>query len=154
MSEEDVSLVTRLRYYYRVIRFPLGIVVCILGAFLSISAFAAYSPLLYDQPFSSYVPSLLGPDCPANASCPANYQSATTDWILLFVIAGIIIDIIGIYMVAVYLVARKRFEHLMKTKSKAEFVRNLPEVEDLLWDLTPKDEERLVVRKQELRIRD
>lgn len=125
-----------------------------LGAFLSISAFAAYSPLLYDQPFSSYVPTLLGPDCPANASCPANYQSTTTDWILLFVVAGLIIDIVGIYMVAVYLVARKRFEHLIKTKSKAEFVRNLPEVEDLLWDLTPNDEERLVRRKQELRIRD
>jgi hypothetical protein len=151
---EEATLTTRLRYFYRKIRFPLGIAVLVLGAFLSISAFAAYSPLLYDQPFSSYVPTLLGPDCPQNASCPANYQSATTDWILLFVVSGIIIDIIGIYMVAVYLVARRRFEHLLKTKSKAEFVRNLPEVEDLLWDLTPSDEERLLQRKQELRIRD
>ncbi|MCL4325134.1 MAG: DUF3198 domain-containing protein, partial [Candidatus Thermoplasmatota archaeon] len=130
-GEQQLTITARLRILYRTIRFPLGVVILVLGAFLSISAFAAYSPLLYDQPFSSYVPTLLGPDCPANASCPANYQSTTTDWILLFVVAGLIIDIVGIYMVAVYLVARKRFEHLIKTKSKAEFVRNLPEVEDL-----------------------
>jgi hypothetical protein len=41
----------------------------------------------------------------------------------------------------------------MVTKSKAEFLRNLPEVEDLLWDLTPADEVRYLDKKAELRIR-
>ena len=41
----------------------------------------------------------------------------------------------------------------MKTKSKAEFLRNVTEAEDLLWDLTPEDEIRLVRKKLELKIR-
>ena len=41
----------------------------------------------------------------------------------------------------------------MVTKSKAEFLRNLPDLEDLLWDLTPADEQRYIEKKAELRIR-
>lgn len=154
MTDGKLPFKTRLRQFYRTIRFPLGVLVLAIGVFLSVTAFAAYTPLINDPPFNAYVPGLLGPDCPANASCPAGYQNTTTDWVQLFVVAGGIIDIVGLYMVVAYLLARKRFEHLMKTKSKAEFVRNLPEAEDLLWDLTPNDEIRLAQRKQELKIRD
>ena len=79
--------------------------------------------------------------------------SGGTNYNLLFVILGPIIDIIGMYMVGAYVVARRRFEHLMLTKSKAEFLRNIPELEDLLWDLTPRDERRYETKRAELRVR-
>jgi len=41
----------------------------------------------------------------------------------------------------------------MVTKSKAEFLRNIPELEDLLWELTPADEIRYEQKKSELRVR-
>jgi hypothetical protein len=41
----------------------------------------------------------------------------------------------------------------MLTKSKAEFLRNIPEIEDLLWDLTPNDEVRYETKRAELRVR-
>jgi hypothetical protein len=151
--EEKLPLGTRARRFIRSIRFPISIAVLVVGAFLGITAFAAYSPLIADQPFSSYVPTLMGADCPTTQSvCPANPTG--TDWTLLFIVLGAILIIAGLYLVVSYVIARRRFEHLMKTKSKAEFVRNLPEAEDLLWDLVPKDEVRLAQKKQELRVRE
>ncbi len=41
----------------------------------------------------------------------------------------------------------------MVTKSKAEFLRNIPELEELLWDLTPSDEDRYQRKRAELRVR-
>jgi len=72
---------------------------------------------------------------------------------LWLVIVGPIVAIVGAYLVGAYYIARARFEHLMLTKSKAEFLRNLPDLEDLLWDLTPADEQRYIEKKTELRIR-
>ncbi len=153
MSRSKASFNTRLRNLFRTYRLPMSAAVLAVGAFLSITAFAAYTPLLTDVPFSQYVPSLLGPDCPASSNiCPAS--PGPVDWVLAFVVVGALLDIIGLYLVVAYIVARRRFEHLMKTKSKAEFLRNITEVEDLLWDLTPEDEIRLVRKKQELRVRD
>jgi hypothetical protein len=157
MSEEEqaqpkLPITTRFKRFIRTIRFPISIVVLVAGAFLSITAVAAYTPLLVQAPFSSYVPTLLGADCSNTQVCSATPSG--TDWVLLFVVLGGLLDIIGIYLVVVYVNARTRFEHLMKTKSKAEFVRNLPEAEDLLWDLTPKDEIRLVRKKQDLKVRE
>ena len=40
----------------------------------------------------------------------------------------------------------------MVTKSKAEFLRNIPELEDLLWDLTPIDEDRYEEKRAEFRM--
>jgi hypothetical protein len=72
---------------------------------------------------------------------------------LLFVIVGPIVIIAGAYLAGSYYVARRKFEHLMVTKSKAEFLRNIPELEDLLWELTPADEVRYEQKKSELRVR-
>jgi hypothetical protein len=41
----------------------------------------------------------------------------------------------------------------MVTKSKAEFLRNIPELEEILWDLTPIDEVRYETKRAELRVR-
>jgi hypothetical protein len=55
-------------------------------------------------------------------------------------------------MVGAYFTARRKFEHLLRTKSKAEFLRSIPDLEDLLWDLTPRDEARYDEKCRELHV--
>jgi hypothetical protein len=129
----------RLRQFLRVQRFLLSVVVFVAGLVLSILAIGYFTPLSSSAPFTTINGVTASPD-------GANYN-------LVFVIAGPIIAIIGAYLVGAYVLARRRFEHLMRTRSKAEFLRNLPEVEDLLWDLTPSDEVRYAEKKADLRIR-
>ena len=64
-----------------------------------------------------------------------------------------IVAIVGAYLVGAYYNARHKFERLMLTKSKAEFLRNIPDLEQLLWDLTPRDEVRYAEKCTELRVR-
>ena len=80
-------------------------------------------------------------------------NTSSANYNLVFVIVGPIVVVVGIYMVGVYSIARRKFEHLMLTKSKAEFLRNIPELEDLLWDLTPRDEDRYEAKRAELKVR-
>ncbi len=138
MAEEAVPFGRRLRWALRAQRFPLSILVFAIGVLLTVLAAGYFTPLSQYAPFSS----ING----ATAQPNANYN-------LVFVIAGPIIVIVGAYLVGAYYLARHRFEHLMKTRSKAEFLRNLPEVEDLLWELTPSDEERYSRKKSEMGIR-
>ena len=141
MAEEGAPtpLSRRLRHLLRVQRFLLSIVVFGAGLALSVLAVGYFTPLSSSAPFPTINGVTASPD-------GANYN-------LVFVIAGPIIAIIGAYLVGAYVLARRRFEHLMRTRSKAEFLRNLPEVEDLLWDLTPSDEGRYAEKKADLRIR-
>jgi hypothetical protein len=134
-----LPLERRLRIFARTERFPLSIIVLAVGAFLSILALAAFTPLGNSGPF----PAIQSATEPTNGP---NYN-------LLFIVVGPIVAMVGAYLVGAYYVARHRFEHLMLSRSKAEFLRNLPEVEDLLWELTPEDEVRYQDKKSELRIR-
>ncbi|MGI0068331.1 MAG: hypothetical protein ACREB9_07995 [Thermoplasmata archaeon] len=129
------------RLWLRTYRFPLSAVVLAVGVVLSFLAIAAFSPLGNAWPFSAI-------DYYTNQTARGgvNYN-------LAFAIVGPIILIIGAYLVGAYMVARNRFEQLMRTKSKAEFLRNLPEVEELLWDLTPGDHSRYLDKCAELRVR-
>jgi len=129
----------RLRRFLRSQRAIFSVIVLVIGVFLSVLAVGAFTPLASAAPFTSINAVTAPPSGP-------NYN-------LVFVLAGPIISIIGAYLVGAYYLARRRFEHLMVTRSKAEFLRNLPEVEDLLWDLTPRDEVRYLDKKAELRIR-
>jgi hypothetical protein len=108
------------------------------GVLLTILALGFFTPLSNSWPFTVLNAATNTPD--------ANYN-------LVFVIVGPIIIIAGAYLVGSYYVARAKFEHLMVTKSKAEFLRNIPELEDLLWELTPSDEVRYEQKKGELRVR-
>ena len=140
MAEERPGepIARRLRTFLRSHRFPFSVLILAVGIFLTVLAVGFYTPLNTTGPF---------PAINAATNTPsANYN-------LVFVLAGPIITIIGAYFVGAYYLARRRFEHLMETRSKAEFLRNLPEVEDLLWDLTPMDERRYAEKKAELRIR-
>lgn len=132
----------KLRHFLRAERFALAIVVLAIGIFLTALALFDLSPL--DSNPTIHAINLFTDQSRANSG--PNYD-------LAFVIMGPIIAIVGAYLVGAYYIARRRFEHLMVTKSKAEFLRNIPDLEDLLWDLTPNDEIRYEQKKSELRIR-
>jgi len=137
-NPEKVPLGRRFRHGMKTYRAWISIFVLAVGILLTVLAAGFFTPLSTFAPF---------PSINAATNTPgANYN-------LVFVIVGPIISIVGAYMVGAYSVARRRFEHLMLTKSKAEFLRNIPELEDLLWDLTPNDEVRYETKRAELRVR-
>ncbi|HXY12270.1 MAG TPA: DUF3198 domain-containing protein [Thermoplasmata archaeon] len=138
-APEKVPLSQRFRHGMRTYRAWISIFILAVGTFLTILAAGEYTPLQSIPPF----PSIDSVTAPAGGP----------DYNLVFVIVGPIVVVVGMYMVGAYAVARRRFEHLMVTKSKAEFLRNIPELEDLLWDLTPRDEQRYEAKRAELRVR-
>ncbi|MCI4357633.1 MAG: DUF3198 domain-containing protein [Thermoplasmata archaeon] len=139
--EEAVPWSQRIRRGARVHRALLSVIVLATGVFLTALAIGDYTPLSQNGGFHA-----INAVTDLSASNGPNYN-------LVFVILGPILVIVGGYLVGSYYVSRTRFEHLMLSRSKAEFLRNLPEVEDLLWDLTPNDEQRYELKKSELRIR-
>jgi hypothetical protein len=141
MAEGDGDFGHRLRIFLRQERALLSAVVFAVGVILSVLALADFTPLGSAGPFPGIEQTT---DQSANGG--ANFN-------LAFVVVGPIIAIIGAYLVGAYYVARRKFDHLMETRSKAEFLRNLPEIEELLWDLTPVDERRYEEKLGELRIR-
>lgn len=140
-EEERVPFERRLRHFLRAQRFALSILVLAVGVLMTVLAVGAFTPLNTTAAFQS-----IDSVTDQSASNGPNYN-------LVFVIAGPIVSIIGAYLVGAYYLARRKFEHLMLTKSKAEFLRNIPDLEDLLWDLTPDDEQRYLRKKADLRIR-
>jgi len=140
MPEEGSELPfdRRLRHALRTYRASISIAILAIGFLLTILALGAFTPLSSSAPFTTINTAT---DTPS-----ANYN-------LIFVILGPILIIVGGYLVGAYFYARREFEHLMLTKSKAEFLRKIPELEELLWDLTPRDQVRYEQRLSELRLR-
>jgi Protein of unknown function (DUF3198) len=128
----------RFRHGLRTYRAWISDFILAVGVFLTTLAIAFFTPLGSWGPFPA-----IGD---ATNTPTANYN-------LLFAIVGPIVVIAGAYLVGSYYVARAKFEHLMLTKSKAEFLRNIPDLEDLLWELTPSDEVRYENKRAELRVR-
>jgi hypothetical protein len=137
-ENEAVPFDRRLRHGMRTHRASISILVFAVGVLLTTLAVGFFSPLSSSFPFSAINAETNQPG--------ANYN-------LLFIIVGPIIIIVGAYLVGAYFTARRKFEHLMLTKSKAEFLRNIPEIEKLLWDLTPRDEVRYDEKRADLRLR-
>lgn len=137
-TPEKVPLGRRLRHGLRTYRAVISIFVLVVGALLTVLAAGFFTPLMNVGPFPSI---------------NSFTNTPTTNYNLLFVILGPIIVIVGMYMVGAYFIARRKFEHLMLTKSKAEFLRNIPDLEDLLWDLTPVDEQRYEAKRADLKVR-
>jgi len=137
-APEAVPFGRRLRHGLRTYRAEIAIFILAVGALLTVLAAGFFTPL-----------SSLGPFPTINSA--TNTPSANYN--LLFAIVGPIVVIVGAYMVGAYFSARRKFEHLMLTKSKAEFLRNIPELEDLLWELTPNDERRYEAKRSELKVR-
>jgi hypothetical protein len=141
MTDEPpaVPFERRFRHGLRQHRAVVSILVFALGVLLSVLALGDFTPLRTVAPFASI-------NTVTNPAGGSNYN-------LLFIVFGPIIALVGAYLVGAYFVARRKFEHLMVTKSKAEFLRNIPELEDLLWDLTPVDEDRYEEKRAEFRMR-
>ena len=133
-----VPIDRRFRHGLRTYRAWISDFVLGVGVLLTVLALGFFTPLSNSWPFTVLNGAT---DTPA-----ANYN-------LLFLIVGPIVIIAGAYLAGSYYVARGKFEHLMVTKSKAEFLRNIPDLEDLLWELTPADEVRYEQKKVELRVR-
>jgi hypothetical protein len=134
----EVPFDRRLRHALRTYRAEISMAVLVIGFLLTILALGAFTPLASSQPFTAI----------DHAT-----DTPSADYDLVFVIVGPILIIVGGYLVGAYFVARQEFEHLMLTKSKAEFLRHIPELEELLWDLTPRDQVRYEQRLAELRLR-
>jgi hypothetical protein len=135
---DRVPLSRRFRHGLRTYRAWVSDFILAAGILLTMLAIGFFTPLASWGPF---------PSINAATNTPsANYN-------LVFAIVGPIIVIAGAYLVGSYYVARAKFEHLMLTKSKAEFLRNIPDLEDLLWELTPQDEVRYENKRAELRVR-
>jgi hypothetical protein len=141
MAGKEGDFSHRFRLFLRQERAALSTLVFAVGVLLSILALADFTPLGTAGPF------------PAIQQATDQSGSGGPNYNLAFVVAGPIIAILGAYLVGAYFVARRKFDHLMETRSKAEFLRNLPEIEELLWDLTPADEHRYEEKIGELRIR-
>lgn len=137
-DEASVPFDRRLRHGMRTYRAIISEVVLAIGLLLVVLALGDFTPLRTAYPFSAINPAT---------------DTPSTNYNLAFVIIGPIVSIVGAYLVGAYFHARRKFEHLMLTKSKAEFLRNIPEVEDLLWDLTPRDETRYQEKLSDLRLR-
>jgi hypothetical protein len=137
-EESELPFSSRLKDWVRTQRAAISIAVLAIGFALTILALGWFTPLSTAQPFTTINQATNTPS--------ANYN-------LVFVILGPILIIVGGYLVAAYFHARRQFEHLMMTKSKAEFLRNIPELEELLWDLTPADQVRYEQKLGELRLR-
>ena len=137
-DSEAVPFERRLKHGLKTYRASISILVLATGFLLTILALGAFTPLAHSPPFSTIDSATNQPN--------ANYN-------LIFVILGPILVIVGGYLVGAYFYARRQFEHLMLTKSKAEFLRNIPELEELLWDLTPHDQVRYEDKMAELRVR-
>jgi hypothetical protein len=137
-EEEKAPFSRRFRFALRTYRFALSILVFAAGVLLSVLALGAFTPLMNSAPFTTINTYTNTP--------AANYN-------LVFIVVGPIVAILGAYLVGAYYYARRKFEHLMITKSKAEFLRNIPELEEILWDLTPADEDRYQRKRSELRVR-
>lgn len=138
---ESTPLGRSFRHFLRSQRFLLSLVVLGIGVLLAFFAVIDFTPLNQNASFA------------AINSLTDQSPGGGTNYNLAFAIAGPIIIIVGAYLVGAYYLARRRFEHLMLSRSKAEFLRNLPEIEEILWDLTPRDEQRYEAKKSELRIR-
>ena len=70
-----------------------------------------------------------------------------------FVFIGGITTILGWMYFHDYNKKHKRFEELMDTNSKASFLRNIVEIEELAIDLGPEYESRVIDKKNDLRIK-
>jgi cytochrome bd-type quinol oxidase subunit 2 len=130
----------RFRHGLRTHRAIISIIIFAAGLVITTLAIAAFTPLSNSWPFQQITAATDGS------------SNGGWNWNLVFAIVGPIVVIIGAYLVGAYYNARRKFEHLMRTKSKAEFLRNIPLLEELLWDLTPNDEVRYLKKREELRL--
>lgn len=75
------------------------------------------------------------------------------EWSWWTLTIGLVLSLIGLYLLIIYLRNVTAFEKSMQLKSKAEFVRNQDDVEYLAWRLPSKFEERLMEKKKDFNLK-
>ncbi|MDO9538254.1 MAG: DUF3198 domain-containing protein [Thermoplasmata archaeon] len=75
------------------------------------------------------------------------------NWAFWVIILGFIILIPGIYYLWSFRSQLKEFKKLMKTDSKAIFVKNQDRIEELAWKLHPKYEKMVINKKTKLKVK-
>lgn len=75
------------------------------------------------------------------------------NWYLWLVFLGPLGIIIFGYLTVDYYLMKKKFEELINTDSKAQFIKNYKELEELAWKLTTWHRMRLTKKKVEFNIR-
>lgn len=75
------------------------------------------------------------------------------NWAFWLILIGFILLIPGIYYLAVFYKQLKEFKGLMKTDSKAMFIKNQDRVEELAWRLHPKYEKMVIQKKEKLKVK-
>ncbi len=75
------------------------------------------------------------------------------NWADWTIVVGLIAFLVGLYLLASFLRLAASFDQHMKTESRAEFKRDLDEVEYLAWRLPSRYERRLSKKKEDLGIK-
>lgn len=109
----------------------IGTVMLLLGGWELLSFFEI-------DPFTDYEPPLL---------------IKIEEWGWALVIIGGILMIFGFLYYHDYNKSFKRFEELMGTESRANFVKNLDEIEQLALELGPEFERRVVEKRERYRVK-
>lgn len=75
------------------------------------------------------------------------------NWAFWLILIGLILLIPGIYYLTIFYKQLREFRGLMKTDSKAMFIKNQDRVEELAWRLHPKYEKMVIQKKERLKIK-
>jgi len=75
------------------------------------------------------------------------------NWAFWLVIGGLLLLVPGIYYLAVFIKQLREFKELMKTDSKALFIKNQDKIEELAWRLHPQYERMVIQRKAKLKVK-
>ncbi|MBE0519299.1 MAG: DUF3198 domain-containing protein [Thermoplasmata archaeon] len=85
---------------------------------------------------------------PSSISFLSDISTPFGAWVYWLVIMGPIGLVSGIWWLYDYVKKSRKLENLMKTPSKAKFVRNLDDIEYLAWSLPQRFEDRVLERKK------
>jgi hypothetical protein len=80
-------------------------------------------------------------------------NDAVGNWAFWLLILGLLLLVPGIYYLMVFIKQMKEFRELMKTDSKALFIKNQDRIEELAWRLHPKYERMVIEKKLKLKVK-
>ncbi|GEM_PF-617540 len=130
-TKDKVKAFARMIRKLRDLRFEISLLFLVIGVALTIIAF--FSPAGDKTPAFLY-----------------GVVSAVGNWYLWFWVVGPLMVIGSSWYAYDYIKKRRMFENLMNTNSKAKFLENLPDLEDVVWYLKEKDRIRLAQKKKKL----
>ena len=75
------------------------------------------------------------------------------NWAFWVMIIGLVLLIPGMYYLATFIKQHREFKELMKTDSKALFIKNQDRIEELAWKLHPNYEKLVIEKKVKLKVK-